>query len=329
MTPLLSIENLSTSFYTDAGVIPAVRKVDLAIRPAETLALVGESGCGKSVNALSIMRLIPNPPGRFETGRIFFKGRNLLTVSEEEMREIRGNDIGMIFQEPMTSLNPIFTVGDQISEVIILHQKKSKKEARELTLEMLSKVAIPSPEQRIDQYPHELSGGMKQRVMIAMAIACQPELLIADEPTTALDVTIQAQILDLLATLQAENQMSILLITHNLGIVAEHADRVAVMYCGKIVEETTTEKLFEAPAHPYTQGLLKSIPHGKPDTPLDTIPGTVPNPADLPGGCAFHPRCPEAMPHCKEKVPLPMKIPRSDPNHQAACWLYENDGETL
>ena len=204
-------------------------------------------------------------------------------------------------------------------------KKKSKKEARALTLEMLRKVAIPSPEQRIDQYPHELSGGMKQRIMIAMAIACQPKLLIADEPTTALDVTIQAQILDLLTTLQSENQMSILLITHNLGIVAEHADRVAVMYSGKIVEEAMTEKLFSAPAHPYTQGLLKSIPHGKPNTPLDPIPGTVPNPVYLPGGCAFHPRCSQAMPHCKERVPPFVKVPWSESNHQTACWLYEDD----
>ncbi|MFQ5671736.1 MAG: ABC transporter ATP-binding protein [Nitrospinales bacterium] len=324
MTALLAIENLGASFDTDGGVVRAVRGVDLTIQPSETLALVGESGCGKSVSALSIMRLIPSPPGRFDSGRILLKGRNLLSATEEEMRKIRGNDIGMIFQEPMTSLNPIFTIGDQIAEVIILHQNKSESEARAMTLDMLRKVAIPSPEQRIDQYPHELSGGMKQRVMIAMAIACRPALLIADEPTTALDVTIQAQILDLLASLQSEIQMSILLITHNLGIVAEYADRVAVMYAGKIVEETSTGQLFESPAHPYTQGLLKSIPRNEPGSPLDPIPGAVPHPAHLPSGCAFHPRCSQAMPHCKEKIPPLVKIPGSQTHHQTACWLYEN-----
>jgi len=325
MTALLAIENLSTSFYTEGGAVRAVRGIDLAIRPAETLALVGESGCGKSVSALSIMRLLPMPPGRFDSGRILFRERNLLAATEEEMHAIRGNDIGMIFQEPMTSLNPIFTIGDQIAEVIILHQNKNENEARALTLEMLHKVAIPSPKQRIDQYPHELSGGMKQRVMIAMAIACRPALLIADEPTTALDVTIQAQILDLLASLQSEIQMSILLITHNLGIVAEYADRVAVMYSGKIVEETSTGKLFESPAHPYTQGLLKSIPRGEPGSLLEPIPGTVPHPAHLPPGCAFHPRCSQAMPHCREKIPPLVKVPGSPTHHQTACWLYENE----
>jgi oligopeptide/dipeptide ABC transporter ATP-binding protein len=281
MSSLLEIQNLSTFFYIEEGVVQSVRNVDLNIRKGETLALVGESGCGKSVTALSILRLVPTPPGKFVTGNILFDGKDIFSQTEKQMEQLRGNDISMIFQEPMTSLNPIFTVGDQIAEAIILHQKKTKAEAREITLELLRKVAIPSPERRIDQYPHELSGGMKQRVMIAMAIACQPALLIADEPTTALDVTIEAQILELLDQLRQDTDMAILLITHNLGIVAQYADRVAVMYSGKIVEEAPVEVLFESPAHPYTQGLLNSLPRGEPGETLESIPGTV-SPAGAP-----------------------------------------------
>jgi len=322
MSSLLEIQNLSTFFYIEEGVVQSVRNIDLNIRKGETLALVGESGCGKSVTALSILRLVPTPPGKFETGNIVFDGKDIFSRTEKQMEQLRGNDISMIFQEPMSSLNPIFTIGDQIAESIILHQEKNKAEAREITLELLRKVAIPSPERRIDQYPHELSGGMKQRVMIAMAIACQPALLIADEPTTALDVTIEAQILELMDQLRRDTDMAILLITHNLGIVAQYADRVAVMYSGKIVEEAPVEVLFESPAHPYTQGLLNAIPRGEPGEPLESIPGTVPNPVFLPGGCAFHPRCKDAMPECSQD--LPPNFHTDQPQQQVACWLYRD-----
>lgn len=319
--PLLDIQNLSTFFHTEENIVRSVRNVDLTIYPGETVALVGESGCGKSVTALSAMRLVPMPPGNFENGRILFKGKDLLQASELEMQKIRGNEIGMIFQEPMTSLNPIFTIGDQITEAICLHQNKSGEEARVLALEVLKKVAMPSPEARIDQYPHELSGGMKQRVMIAMAIVCKPSLLIADEPTTALDVTIQAQILDLLDELRKETQMSILLITHNLGIVAQYADRVAVMYSGKIVELASVESIFASPSHPYTKGLLNSLPKDTISDKLETIPGSVPHPAFLPEGCAFHPRCAEKMSECEREIPELQSLD-SNSKHQTACWLY-------
>ena len=321
-SPLLEIENLSTFFHTEDNIVKSVRNVDLAIHKGETLALVGESGCGKSVTALSVMRLIPTPPGRFESGRILFKGQNLLQTSKAEMQNIRGNEISMIFQEPMTSLNPIFTIGNQIMEAIRLHQDKTESQARELALQVLRQVAIPSPESRIDQYPHELSGGMKQRVMIAMAIVCRPALLIADEPTTALDVTIQAQILDLLDQLRKETQMAILLITHNLGIVAQYADQVAVMYSGKVVESAPVEELFSSPVHPYTRGLLNSLPKDSPSTKLETIPGSVPHPAYLPEGCAFHPRCAEKLDKCMKMIPSLESIDSGNP-HQTACWLYE------
>ena len=321
-SPLLEIEDLSTFFHTEENIVKAVRNVNLTIHKGETLALVGESGCGKSVTALSIMRLIPTPPGRFESGRIFFNGQDLLQASEAEMQNVRGNEISMIFQEPMTSLNPIFTIGDQIMETIRLHQDKTESQARELALQVLRQVAIPSPEIRIDQYPHELSGGMKQRVMIAMAIVCRPALLIADEPTTALDVTIQAQILDLLDQLRKETQMAILLITHNLGIVAQYADRVAVMYSGKVVESAPVEELFFSPAHPYTCGLLNSVPKDSPSTKLETIPGSVPHPAYLPEGCAFHPRCAEKLDKCMKMIP-PLESLDSGNPHQTACWLHE------
>ena len=318
--PLLQVEDLSTFFHTEENKVKSLRNIDLTIHKGETLALVGESGCGKSVTALSVMGLIPTPPGKFESGRILFRGQDLLKTPESEMQNIRGNEISMIFQEPMTSLNPIFTIGDQIMEAIRLHQNKTKFQTRELALKVLRQVAIPSPENRIDQYPHELSGGMKQRVMIAMAIASQPSLLIADEPTTALDATIQAQILDLLDQLRQEIEMSILLITHNLGIVAQYADRVAVMYAGKIVELASVEELFASPLHPYTRGLLNSLP--KDGSKLKTIPGVVPHPAYLPKGCAFHPRCAEKEDKCTKMTP-PLKPIDSKSLHQTACWLYE------
>ena len=302
--------------------------MSLHIDPGETLALVGESGCGKSVTALSALRLIPTPPGRYAAGEIRFDGEDLLALSEEEMQAVRGNDISMIFQEPMTSLNPIFTVGDQVAEAIILHQGKSREKARELTLQALRTVAMPSPEERIDQYPHELSGGMKQRVMIAMAIACRPKLLIADEPTTALDVTVQGQILDLLETLREETGMAILLITHNLGIVAQFADRVAVMYAGELIEEADVETLFESPAHPYTQGLLASLPDEESQRALVPIPGVVPHPAQLPEGCAFHPRCPDRLPRCQNEPP-PQFALHERKNQKTACWLYAEHGARL
>jgi oligopeptide/dipeptide ABC transporter ATP-binding protein len=320
MQPLLEIEGLSTFFHTEESIVKSLRNVDLTIHKGETLALVGESGCGKSVTALSAMRLIPTPPGKFESGRILFKGQDLLQASEVAMQNIRGNEISMIFQEPMTSLNPIFTVGNQIMEAIRVHQKKTESQARELALNVLHQVAIPSPENRINQYPHELSGGMKQRVMIAMAIVCQPALLIADEPTTALDVTIQAQILDLLDQLRKDTQMSILLITHNLGIVAQYADQVAVMYSGKVVELAPVEELFSSPAHPYTRGLLNSLPND--GAKLETIPGFIPHPAYLPEGCAFYPRCTEKLDRCMKEIP-PLESINGKSSHQASCWLHE------
>ena len=323
--PLLHIENLTTSFHTNDTVVQAVRGVNLHVNQAEILAIVGESGCGKSVTALSILRLIPMPPGRFDSGQIKFNNHDLLSLSESDMQKIRGNDISMIFQEPMTSLNPIFTIGDQIGEAIIQHQSATGAEARKQTLELLHKVSIPSPEIRIDQYPHELSGGMKQRVMIAIAIACRPALLIADEPTTALDVTIQDQILNLLSSLKEDSEMSILLITHNLGIVAQFADRVNVMYSGKIVEEATVDSLFENPMHPYTRGLLNSLPKDDNESKLESISGAVPHPNYLPKGCAFHPRCKDAMPRCQQQ-PLLTNVTKEN-THKVACWLYEEWGE--
>ncbi|MCL0045841.1 ABC transporter ATP-binding protein [Nitrospinaceae bacterium] len=319
--PLLHIENLTTSFQSNDTVVQAVRGINLRVNHAEILAIVGESGCGKSVTALSILRLISMPPGRFDSGKIKFNNHDLLSLSEADMQKVRGNDISMIFQEPMTSLNPIFTIGDQIGEAIIQHQSTTGAEARKQTLELLYKVSIPSPEIRIDQYPHELSGGMKQRVMIAIAIACRPTLLIADEPTTALDVTIQDQILNLLSSLKEDSEMSILLITHNLGIVAQFADRVTVMYSGKIVEEATVDSLFENPMHPYTRGLLNSLPKDDNESKLEPISGAVPHPAFLPKGCAFHPRCKDAMPRCQQQPPLTSATKEN--THKVACWLYE------
>jgi len=317
---LISVRHLSTHFSTEQGLAKAVQDVSFDIPRAKTLALVGESGCGKSVTALSILRLIPDPPGRIVAGEILLEGRSLLTLSPRQMRSIRGNEIAMIFQEPMTSLNPVFTVGSQIIEVIRLHQKKTAKEARQTAVEMLSKVGIADPHKRIDEYPHQMSGGMRQRAMIAMALSCTPKLLIADEPTTALDVTIQAQILDLLGQLQRQQQMSTLLITHDLGVVAETADQVVVMYASKIAETASVEALFAQPLHPYTQGLLRSLPkmNERKDR-LEVIGGSVPNPVDFPSGCKFHPRCPIGRNDRRcQTVEPPLKD--IQPGRRVACW---------
>lgn len=322
---LLNISNLQTYFYTDEGVSKAVDGVDYYVRKGETLGVVGESGCGKSVTALSIMRLIPQPPGKIAGGDITFEGKSLLELSSQEMRKIRGNKISMIFQEPMTSLNPVFTIGNQISEAIQLHQGLSKKAALERSVEMLKLVGIPSPELRVKEYPHQLSGGMRQRTMIAMALSCNPSLLIADEPTTALDVTIQAQILDLMSSLKEEFNTSIILITHDLGVVAETVARVVVMYAGKIVEAADVYNIFENPLHPYTVGLLKSIPRIDLTTTtrerLQEIEGVVPIPSQLPSGCLFHPRCPHVMDVCRHQ--LPELKSHKEENHDVRCWLYE------
>jgi oligopeptide/dipeptide ABC transporter ATP-binding protein len=324
--PLLSVENLRTYFRTDAGVARAVDGVSFHVDPGETLGIVGESGSGKSVTSLSVMRLIPEPPGEIQAGsRILFRGEageeDLVRASEERMREIRGNDIAMIFQEPMTSLNPVFRVGDQIMESLRLHQGLSKKDARDRAIEMLRLVGIPIPEQRVDEYPHQLSGGMRQRVMIAIALACDPKLLIADEPTTALDVTIQAQILELLNRLQEELGMSIVLITHDLGVVAETCDRVVVMYAGQVFEEGSVEQVFHDPQNPYTEGLLRSIPKlGSRTERLAVIPGVVPSPTAWPAGCRFHDRCPYGWEKTEREEPPLFEI---GPGRRNKCWLVE------
>ena len=309
MEHLLEIKDLRTHFLTRAGLVKAVNGVSFSLDNGELLGLVGESGCGKSITALSIMRLIA-PPGKIVGGKILFDGKDLLKLSDKEMRDIRGDDIAMIFQDPMTSLNPVFTIGEQIAEALRLHRKLTRKQAREAAIEAMREVAISDPARRIDDYPHQLSGGMRQRVMIAMALACNPRLLIADEPTTALDVTIQAQILELLNELRRNRDLAVLLITHDLGVVAEVADRVAVMYTGRIVEESDVNELFLRPKHPYTEGLLRSVPkltaeHVAKIERLLTIEGVVPSPTDLPPGCHFAPRCPYRMPRCTaEEIPL-------------------------
>lgn len=304
MNRLLEINNLKTYFYSNGSPIKAVDGVSLEVNEGEILGLVGESGCGKSVTALSIIRLIPSPPGRIVDGRITFKERNLLELKESRMREIRGNEISMIFQEPRISLNPVFTIGNQIEEAITLHQHQGRRRAKELTIQMLEKVGLPDPAQRLKDYPHQLSGGMCQRAMIAMALVCHPSLLIADEPTTALDVTIQAQILELLKSLQQEFNLSVILITHDLGVVAETCDRVAVMYAGRIVEYASVIRIFENSGHPYTQGLIQSMPRlGSASKKLAAIEGVVPNPQDLPPGCRFHPRCPYTFGSCSKDIP--------------------------
>jgi peptide/nickel transport system ATP-binding protein len=322
-TPLLDIKGLKTYFFTRKGVVKAVDGVDLSLNEGETLGLVGESGCGKTVTALSVMRLISEPIGRITEGSINFEGRDLVKATESEMRKIRGNRISMIFQEPMTSLNPVLKVGDQISEAIQLHQDLPKKEAWAHSIEMLRLVGIPSPESRVNEYPHQMSGGMRQRVMIGMALSCHPKLMIADEPTTALDVTIQAQILDLLSRLKERVGSAILLITHNLGVVAEVAQYVGVMYAGYIVEYADVIHLFKEPKHPYTVGLLQSIPKKKGSAKrerLQAIPGLVPDLLELPKGCKFQDRCSRVFQRCKEDAPPLLMLGNG---HQVRCWLYE------
>jgi len=316
--PLLEVTDLGVTLHTGRGVLAAVDGVSFVIAVGETLALVGESGCGKTMTALSVMRLVPDPPGRIERGKIRFGDDDLLAKTPEQMRRLRGDRISMVFQEPMTSLDPVFTVGRQLTETVLAHREVGSDEAVALSVAMLRKVRIPEPERRMNSYPHEMSGGMRQRVMIAMALLCRPDLLIADEPTTALDVTTQAQILELLRELRAEFGMAVLLITHALGVVAEMADRVAVMYAGRIVETAPVDALFAAPRHPYTVGLLNSIPDlVRPQDRLATIPGTVPNLLHLPPGCRFWPRCPLADEGCRAAQPPLIAV--AD-NHLAACW---------
>ena len=316
--PVLEVRDLRTYFHTEEGVARAVDGVSFAVGRGQTLGLVGESGCGKSVSAFSIMRLVPDPPGRIEAGQILLKGRDLLALDEEEMRRVRGDDLAMIFQEPMTSLNPVLTCGFQIAEAIVLHQQVSKQEAHARAVEMLKLVGIPAPDQRSGEYPHQLSGGMRQRVMIAMALSCNPDVLIADEPTTALDVTIQAQILALLESLQKSLQMAIVMITHDFGVIAETADQVAVMYAGQIVEHAATQALFARPRHPYTHGLLRSIPRlDDAQERLDIIPGVVPDARAFPPGCRFAPRCPLADARCRAETP---RLEEVEAGHWASCW---------
>ena len=325
--PLIEVRDLKTYFYTEDGIVRAVDGVNYVIEQEKTLGIVGESGCGKSVTALSIMGLVQIPPGKIEEGEILFhrdgKVQDLTKYDPKgrEMRSIRGNEIAMIFQEPMTSLNPVYTIGNQIMEAIILHQKLDKKQAKKKAIDMLREVGIPLPEQRVDEYPHQLSGGMRQRAMIAMALSCNPSLLIADEPTTALDVTIQAQVLELMNQLQSEFQAAIQFITHDLGVIAGMANDVVVMYLGRIVEGSTVDKVFHDPKHPYTQGLMNSIPSlaSRKDR-LEPIKGVVPDPFEVPAGCGFEPRCPHAMEICKTAMP---ELKSVAPGHEAACWLYE------
>ena len=327
--PLIEIKGLKTHFYTQGGVVRAVDGVDFAIEPEKTLGIVGESGCGKSVTALSILRLIPSPPGKIRAGEILFhRNGEVLDLTRidprgSQMRSIRGNEIAMIFQEPMTSLNPVYTIGNQIMESIILHQNLNKRTARIKAIEMLQAVGIPLPEQRMNEYPHQLSGGMRQRAMIAMALSCNPALLIADEPTTALDVTIQAQVLKLMNNLRKEFKASILFITHDLGVIAGMADDVAVMYLGKIVEFGTVRDIFHHPKHPYTQGLMNSIPSVSIGTKKRLVPieGVVPDLLDAPQGCGFGPRCPKNLEICSNKIPVLQEVASG---HEVACWLYEN-----
>ena len=329
--PILEIKNLKTYFFLEKSTVRALDGVNLSLMPGTTLGVVGESGCGKSIMAMSVMRLIPSPPGRIVDGEINLlrRGTNQtidiakLEANGPEMRHIRGADVAIVFQEPMTSLNPLYTVGDQIAESVQVHQKGTKKDALDRALEMLTKVQISGPKQRMGEYPHQLSGGMRQRVMIALALSCNPSILIADEPTTALDVTVQAQILDLMRALQQDFNSSIILITHNLGVVSQMAQQIAVMYLGKVVEYTLTREIFHNPLHPYTRGLLDSVPvlGRKGNKVLVPIRGMVPTPTDIIPGCPFEPRCPRSMSICHEKEPPLREI---QPGHLAACWLYEN-----
>ena len=318
--PILKVEDLRTYFYTEDGVVKAVDGVSFELYEGETLGIVGESGSGKSVTSLSIMRLL-DEKGKIVGGKIIFKGRNLLELSEDEMRKIRGNEIAMIFQEPMVALNPVYTIGDQIMEAIMLHQGVGEKEAREMAIDLLRKVGIPEPEKRVDQYPHQLSGGMRQRAMIAMALSCRPSILIADEPTTALDVTIQAQILDLMKELQKEYGMALIMITHDMGVIAETADRVVVMYAGQVVEYGEVHEIFKSPKHPYTYGLLSSIPRlDIEQEKLRSIPGTVPDPLNFPPGCRFHPRCEFAEERCRLEEP---KMEEVKEGHYSRCFFWK------
>ena len=327
MTALLDVRDLRTHFTTDDGEFPAVDGVSFSVEAGRTLGVVGESGCGKSVTSLSIMGLVPNPPGRIQGGSIRFEGRELIGASKRDMQDLRGNGIAMIFQEPMSSLNPVFTIGEQIVEGLLRHRPIGRAQATERALEMLRRVRMPAPEQRFHEHPHKLSGGMRQRAMIAMALACEPRLLIADEPTTALDVTIQAQILDLMRTLQAETGTAIILITHDLGVVAEVADEVVVMYAGRVVERAPVGSLFDAPQHPYTIGLLGSIPRldGQ-RTRLASIEGQVPSPLRRPSGCSFAGRCPFADAHCRAAVP---ELREVGAQHLSACWKAPLDPQLL
>ncbi|MFC7785258.1 MULTISPECIES: ABC transporter ATP-binding protein [unclassified Rossellomorea] len=322
---VLEVKNLKTHFTSKKGVTKAVDGIDFVLHEGETLGIVGESGCGKSMTSLSILRLVPSPPGKIVDGTIELKGKDILKMSEPELRKVRGNQISMIFQEPMTSLNPVIPVGEQIAEAVRIHQKLGKKEAWKKAVEMLELVGIPSPEQRAKQEPFQLSGGMRQRVMIAMALACNPEVLIADEPTTALDVTIQAQILELMKDLQKKLNMGIIFITHDLGVVAELCDKVAVMYAGQVVEYSSTEQLFSNPKHPYTNGLMSSLPKLHEDqAELETMPGSVPSPYDMPKGCRFSPRCALATARCHEEEP---QLNSSKDGSQIRCFLYNAEKE--
>jgi len=317
---LLEVKNLKTYFYSDRGVVKAADDVSFYVNEGETLGIVGESGCGKSITSMSIARLVETPPGKYVGGKILFNDEDMLKVSEERIREIRGNDISFIFQEPMTSLNPIFKIGYQISETMILHRGMNKKEAYRESIRMLDLVKIPNPERVIDDYPFSLSGGMKQRAMIAMALACEPKLLIADEPTTALDVTIQAQVLDLMNDLKQKINASIIFITHDLGVISEMSDRVMVMYAGKVVEVSTTENIFKNPKHPYTIGLISSKPDmATTSARLHVIPGNVPDLNNLPAGCPFYPRCSHVMDECKVSFPEEVML---EQDHLIACYLY-------
>lgn len=321
---ILEVRNLKTYFYTDSGVARAVDGMDLTVRKGKALGIIGESGSGKSVTALSILQLVPDPPGRIVAGEVIFRGEDLLKKTAAEMRRIRGNEIAMIFQEPMTSLNPVYTIGNQIVEAIVLHQKLGKAAARENAIELLRLVGISSPEKRIDEYPHQMSGGMRQRAMIAMALSCRPTLLIADEPTTALDVTIQAQILGLIDNLRAQSEMAIVIITHDLGVVARVADEVVVAYAGRGVEYGDVHTIFSEPAHPYTRALYRSIPHVAETRKrrLDVIRGTVPNPLMFPSGCRFHPRCRRAREICALEEP---SLETIGPNHKVRCFMYGSE----
>jgi oligopeptide/dipeptide ABC transporter ATP-binding protein len=316
---LLEVSNLKVDFHTEAGIVEAVNDVSFEINRGETLGLVGESGCGKSVTALSLLRLIPHPPGEISGGKVLWEGRDLLKLPLPELISIRGREIGTIFQEPLTGFNPVQPIGPQISEVLSIHTQLNPIQIKERVLEMLNRVGLSDPRRSYEAYPHELSGGMRQRAMIAMALICQPQLVIADEPTTALDVTIQAQILDLLFELQTEFKMSVLLITHNLGIVAGNTQKVAVMYAGKIVEFAPVREVFKDPLHPYTAGLLASIPKINQQERLEAIPGMIPNPLQLPKGCHFEPRCPKAMERCGKEYPFEKEV---TPGHWVRCWRY-------